>query len=114
MGGRGLRDVADLAARKAHYAAQRVCECDRFELLHDVPFFKELSSRDRADQVPTLLSHASQQGILAGLPLANWYPGLGDCFLVAVTEKRTRAQIDAWAECLATAPAKHSETAQHA
>ena len=33
-------------------------------------------------------------GILAGTPLGRWYPELDDCLLVAVTEKRTKAEID--------------------
>ena len=32
--------------------------------------------------------------IFAGVPLGRWYPELADCLLVAVTEKRTRAEID--------------------
>ena len=39
-------------------------------------------------------------GIMAGVPLGSWYPELSDCFLVAVTEKRTKQEIDRWANCL--------------
>jgi len=35
-----------------------------------------------------------QHGYHAGLPLARSYPALGNCFSVAVTEKRTKAEID--------------------
>jgi glycine dehydrogenase subunit 1 len=114
VGGQGLHDVADLATRKAHYAAQKIVENDRFELASVAPFFKEFVVRDRADQVDSLLAHAAQHGILAGLRLGPWYPSLRDCFLVAVTEKRTRAQIDAWYECLTHAPVARAEAAHHA
>ena len=33
-------------------------------------------------------------GYHAGLPLGRWYPQLASCLTVAVTEKRTRAEID--------------------
>ena len=33
-------------------------------------------------------------GYHAGLPLGQWYPALKDCVTVAVTEKRTKADID--------------------
>jgi hypothetical protein len=34
------------------------------------------------------------KGYHAGLHLGRWYPNLDRCFSVAVTEKRTRAEID--------------------
>lgn len=39
-----------------------------------------------------------KKGILAGLPLGKFYPGMENCLLVAVTETRTKAQIDHFAE----------------
>lgn len=40
------------------------------------------------------------KGILAGLPLGGYYPGMDNRLLVAVTEIRTKAQIDAYVEVL--------------
>ena len=60
------------------------------------PTFKEFVVRDRRGTVAELLASACDAGFLAGLPLGRWYPELDDCFLVAVTEKRTRAEIDRW------------------
>ena len=40
--------------------------------------------------------------MLAGLPLGTWYPELGDCLLVAVTEKRTRSEIEQLVNVLET------------
>jgi len=62
--------------------------------------FKEFALRAADGQVDRRLTRALGQGILAGVPLARWYPELSDCFLVAVTEKRTRAQIDRLAEAV--------------
>jgi glycine dehydrogenase subunit 1 len=42
-----------------------------------------------------------QRGFLAALPLGRWFPHLADCFSLAVTEKRTRAEIDALVAALA-------------
>jgi glycine dehydrogenase subunit 1 len=66
----------------------------------DQPVFKEFVVRADDGQVEPLLERALGEGILAGVPLARWYPELADCFLVAVTEKRTRAQIDRLADSL--------------
>ena len=38
--------------------------------------------------------------IVAGVPLGRWYPELSDCLLVAVTEKRTKDEIDRLAAVL--------------
>jgi glycine dehydrogenase subunit 1 len=62
--------------------------------------FKEFVVRAADGQVERRLERARAQGILAGVPLGRWYPELADCLLTAVTEKRTKAQIDRWAEAL--------------
>jgi glycine dehydrogenase subunit 1 len=101
MGPQGMRETAELCLQKSHYAAERLTEHDRFELAFDRRTFKEFVVRDAQRQVVPLLDEAARRGIFAGVPLGRWYPELDDCFLVAVTEKRTKADIDRWAECLA-------------
>ena len=54
-------------------------------------------------RVEDLLASARRQGILAGVPLGTWYDDLQDCLLISVTEKRTKAEIDALVRALATA-----------
>ena len=106
LGPRGLRDVARLCLQKAQYAAERIVADERFELTYRHPFFKEFVVRDRQGRVPELLDQACQHGFLAGVPLGQWYPDLDDSFLVSVTEKRTKSEIDALAERLAGANTK--------
>ena len=103
MGPRGLRQAAELCLRKAHYAAGRITDDERFGRAFDGPIFKELVIRDHHGRVAELLAHASKAGIFAGVPLARWYPDMSDCFLVTVTEKRTKTEIDSLASCLADA-----------
>jgi glycine dehydrogenase subunit 1 len=112
VGPHGLRSIAELCLRKAHYAARTICRHSRFGLAFAGPYFKEFVVRDRSGQVAELLATATDAGYLAGVPLGRWYPELADCFLVAVTEQRTREQIDGWAECLAQQPAR--ERMEHA
>ena len=45
-------------------------------------------------KVPRLLQGLLAGGYHAGLALGRWYPALSDCVSVAVTEKRTLAEID--------------------
>ena len=65
------------------------------------PTFKEFVIRDTDGEVEKLLANAADGGYLAGISLGRWYPDLDDCFLVAVTEKRTAEEIDGLAEALA-------------
>ncbi|MCY2995720.1 MAG: aminomethyl-transferring glycine dehydrogenase subunit GcvPA [Planctomycetota bacterium] len=101
QGPQGLRETAELCLRKSRYAAEQITASKRFAAPFAKPTFKEFVIRDNQGQVAPLLDQAVEAGFLAGVPLGRWYPELGDCFLVAVTEKRTKAEIDAWAACLA-------------
>ncbi len=106
LGPQGLRELSQLCLDKSHYAAEQITTSDRFELPYAAPFFKEFVVRDREGSVASMLATARHNQVLAGLPLGTWYPDLQDCFLVAVTEKRTKGEIDRWANVLQSAPTK--------
>ncbi len=99
MGKRGASRIASLCLDKAHYAADRIAALDGFDLRFQSPFFKEFVVRTTKDVDQTLAS-ARSKGVMAGVPLKPWYPQMGDSFLVAVTEKRTREEIDRLVEVL--------------
>lgn len=101
LGPQGLRETADLCLQKAHYTLEQITAGDRFSAAFQKPFFTECVVRDAHGRVSDLLADAAEAGYLAGVPLGRWYPELDDCFLVAVTEKRTKDEIQALAECLA-------------
>ncbi|HEV3137040.1 MAG TPA: aminomethyl-transferring glycine dehydrogenase subunit GcvPA [Pirellulales bacterium] len=100
LGPQGLRETAELCLRKSRYAAERLTSASPLSLAFDRPTFKEFVVRAQGGRVNDLLARACQSGFLAGIPLGRWYPELADCFLVSVTEKRTRDEIDALAACL--------------
>jgi len=100
MGRKGLAEVANLCLDKAHYAAERIAAIDGFGLKFAAPFFKEFVVRTDRD-VTKVLAACREQNILAGVPLGRWFDDLGDCFTVAVTEKRTKQEIEALAKALA-------------
>jgi glycine dehydrogenase subunit 1 len=100
MGPQGMREVAELCLRKSRYAATQIAESPRFSLAFAKPTFKEFVVRDAAGRVTDVLEDALQAGFLGGIPLGRWYPELSDCFLVAVTEKRSRQEIDAFVSVL--------------
>jgi len=101
LGPQGLREVAQLCVQKAHYAQRLLAESERVTIVFNRPTFKEFVVRDRHGDVESLLAEAYGDGVFAGVPLGKWYPELGDCFLVAVTEQRTKAEIDRLAEVIA-------------
>jgi glycine cleavage system P protein (glycine dehydrogenase) subunit 1 len=98
LGPGGLAEIGRLCAAKASYAAGRLTEIDGVSLLHPAaPFFKEFALRlpRSADQV---VADLADRGFLAGVPL----PREGDdVLLVAVTERRSKEQIDGLAEAMA-------------
>ena len=115
MGPHGMREVAEQCLRKSHYAAHAICKSDRFESAFgedagQPPFVKEFVIRDELGDVPQVLADAEAAGFGAGIALGKWYPDLDDCFLVAVTEKRSKQQIDALAGCLAGMNSHKQET----
>ena len=97
LGPQGLKETAELCARKAHYAADVLGRLAGVSPRFRRPFFKEFTLKVAGD-VPGHLSALLGAGYHGGLPLGRWYPGLKDCVSVAVTEKRTRQEIDGLAE----------------
>ncbi|MDP6445941.1 MAG: aminomethyl-transferring glycine dehydrogenase subunit GcvPA [Pirellulaceae bacterium] len=110
VGPQGLREIASLCVQKTEYA-RRQLTADRFDIAFDRPTFKEFVVRDQCGQVPELLRRLRNHNILGGVDLGRGSPEFENCFLVAVTEKRSRQEIDQWAACLQGAPC---ESAIHA
>jgi glycine dehydrogenase subunit 1 len=93
VGPQGLREVAELSTRKAHYAAERLSQVPGVSLAFSGSFFKEFVIRVKRDAT-RVLAEVGRLGFHGGIALGRWYPELADGILVAVTEKRTRAEID--------------------
>jgi glycine dehydrogenase subunit 1 len=102
MGPSGMRSVAELCLQKARYAAERLAAVPSLSPAFDRPTFKEFVVRVKNGSVDSLIEKALQENVFAGVPLARWYPELSDCMLVAVTEKRTKAEIDRLAAVVGT------------
>jgi glycine dehydrogenase subunit 1 len=98
LGPQGLKETAELCLHKAHYAAEKLALVGA-KLHFNRPFFKEFTVSLPGD-VSAVLSKALAKGYHAGLPTGRWYPGLKDCVTLAVTEKRTKTEIDGLAEAI--------------
>ncbi|MBC7186028.1 MAG: aminomethyl-transferring glycine dehydrogenase subunit GcvPA [Calditrichaeota bacterium] len=93
MGKHGLGTVANLCLQKSHYLAEEIAKIPGFRLRFGRPFFKEfvVEAPFPAEQIVDKLV---AQGILAGVPLGRFERSMANCLLIAVTEKRTRAEMD--------------------
>ena len=97
LGKQGLREVAGQSALKAHYLAGRIAALPGFSLKYGAPFFREFVI-DTPIPASDIIDALLEKGIFAGYDLsASGESGL----LVAVTEKRTREELDRFADLLA-------------
>jgi glycine dehydrogenase subunit 1 len=91
LGPQGLIELGERCAAKARYALERLSDLPGVEpLFGDAPFFKEFAvrlPRPAAEVVDGLV----ERGYLGGVPLPD---ADGRALLVAVTERRTREEID--------------------
>jgi len=93
LGEEGLREMADLCLQKAHYLADGIAAIDGFSIPHQQPFFKEFPVLYKGD-TRKLLGNLSDKGFLLGPDLGRFHPDWKGMFLVAVTEKRTKEEMD--------------------
>lgn len=104
LGPQGLKDVSKLSCDKAHYAADVLTQVDGLELMFDQPFFKEFTLKcDNEGGVEEILNRAKYAGFGIGPELKPFgldIPEADKGILIAVTEKRTRMEIDCLAEAL--------------
>jgi glycine dehydrogenase subunit 1 len=93
LGKEGLRHVAELCLHKAHFAIRSISELPGFKAEFSQPFFNEFVVR--CPVAPAELNQELRDaGVVAGLDLGKYYPELAGCMLTAVTEKRTREEIE--------------------
>lgn len=99
LGPQGLREIAVRSALRAHYMAEELEQVSGCCIAAGAPFFREFALRlpQPADEV---LEAMANEGFLAGVALGDDYPELGEAILIAVTEKRTRQEIDRYIESL--------------
>jgi len=93
LGKSGIREVAQLCLQKSHYALEQIGALPGFERRFPAPLFKEFVVK--TPQPPDQIVHQlASQGLYAGIALNRFDLGLDDCLLLAVTEKRTKDDID--------------------
>ena len=87
MGKQGLKEAAELSYAGAHYLCDELLKTGKFSLVYDQPFFNEFVVRYNGD-VDALQKRLTESGIFGGIKLN------ADQLMFAVTEKRTKEEID--------------------
>jgi len=108
LGREGFRELGELLVQRTAYARERLAGVSGVELLHEAPVAREFAVRLEAP-VEKVLDRVAERGIAAGYPLGREYPEYEDGLLVAITERRTKTQIDELAEALGAAVAAERE-----
>ncbi|HEX5418306.1 MAG TPA: aminomethyl-transferring glycine dehydrogenase subunit GcvPA [Chloroflexota bacterium] len=93
LGKRGLRQVAELSLRNAHYLAGEISRIPGFSVAFNGPYFNEFVMRCpvRPTEVNARLLEA---GIIGGYELGRDYPDLADALLFCTTELNRKADMD--------------------
>ena len=96
LGKEGIREVAAQSAQKAHYLAGKISEIPGFSLKYKSPYFREFVVETPVPAA-AIIAAMLEKKVFAGYDLAaHDETGL----LVAVTEKRTRQELDSFVENL--------------
>ncbi len=91
MGKKGLREVAKQSTIKAHYLFEKICDVDGFSPAYSSPFFKEFAVRTE-EKPDKIIKKMKDKGYFAGVDITPF--GYENQILMAVTEKRTKSEID--------------------
>ncbi|HZK35174.1 MAG TPA: glycine dehydrogenase, partial [Bacillota bacterium] len=93
LGKKGIKEVAEQAWHKSHYAMRAITKSGKFKLPYDQPFFKEFPIKSSLD-AGLIGKNLIKNNIIGGYNLYKDYTELKDTILYCVTEKRTKEEID--------------------
>jgi glycine dehydrogenase subunit 1 len=110
LGRRGIVELGELLLARTHYARETLAALEGVEKLHDQPVIREFAVRLDAD-VAAVRRRCALQGVNPGVDLHALTGRAEDRggLLVAITERRSRADIDRLAEVLEVAVAGERE-----
>ncbi len=99
LGKQGVREQAEICARKAAYAQRRLTQIKGVRIKNQGAVFNEFVLELPLD-AESVSARLLQHGFAPGIPLGRYFPDGGNALLTALTEKRSKAEIDGFAEQL--------------
>ncbi len=102
LGTAGLREVALRCARGTRYCREALCAIPGVEPVFDAPVLREFALRAPLDG-EVIVDRLLAEGYLGGIPVRAGFAGTAveGALLIAVTERRTAAEIDGFAAAFA-------------
>jgi glycine dehydrogenase subunit 1 len=102
LGRQGMVELAELLVRRTAYARERLQAVQGVSLVHAQPVVREFAISLDAP-VGQVIERCRRAGVNPGYRLDHDYPELSGGLLVALTERRTRADVDRLCEVLSLA-----------
>jgi glycine dehydrogenase subunit 1 len=99
LGKQGIVDVGNLCLAKSHYLRDKIKKLKGIKITHEQEFFKEFLV-ETEKPAKEILDFLLEQKIFGGVPLSMFDDKLQNQFLVAVTERRTREELDTYIKAL--------------
>ena len=109
LGRRGIVELCELMVQRTAYARDRLTVLEGVTALHSQPVVREFAV---ALDVPVepVIERCVAAGVNPGYPLGGDYPEYPNGLLVAITEQRSRADIDRLVDVLGAAVAQEAAT----
>jgi glycine dehydrogenase subunit 1 len=108
LGRRGLVELGELMLRRTAYAREQLTALEGVHALHEQPVVREFAVRLDVP-VDRVIDRCAAEGVNPGYPLGADYDEFGDGLLIAITEQRSKADIDRLASVLGAAVAAERE-----
>jgi glycine dehydrogenase subunit 1 len=108
LGRRGLVELGELMLRRTAHAREQLTALDGVHALHEQPVVREFAVRLDVP-VDRVIERCAAEGVNPGYPLGADYDEFADGLLVAITEQRSKADIDRLASVLGAAVAAERE-----
>jgi glycine dehydrogenase subunit 1 len=102
LGREGLVELGELLLQRTAYAREALSAIEGVELLHSQPVVREFAVALDAG-VDAVIERCAAEGVNPGYPLGRDYPEYGNGLLVAITEQRSKSDIDRLASTLQAA-----------
>ncbi len=99
LGRHGFQELANLNYNKAEYLKKSLSGIKKISIWNKSPTFNEFVI-ELPLPASKIAAGMNKKGFYAGLPLGGFYPELDKMLLIAVTEKRTREEMDDYVKAL--------------
>jgi len=108
LGQRGIVELAELMLQRTAYARDRLTSIDGITQIHERPVVREFAI-ELSVPVGAVIARCREQGVNPGYVLSRDYPEHENGLLVAITEQRSKADIDRLVDVLGAAVASERE-----